>query len=185
MANPSNARINGENVTQLDSLNIRKNLYVNGVALNPAAYVTASRITDLSIGTTAIDVPFETTGAIKNIEVDGTDITFLVGGVYQATIEFSIEKVSSGGVQAAFGWLRLNGVDVEGSAFGAALTNQSPYYNGTFISAIGNVNAGDVLTVGASASENAAAQLDSATATDGPSIPAARIALFKIEGEEF
>ena len=185
MANPANARINGENVTQFDSVNVRKNLYIGGGLINPNAYVTATRTTDLAIGTTPVEIPFESIGAQKNVDVNGTDITFLVSGVYQVTIEFSIEKISSGGINAAFGWIRLNGIDVPNSAFGAALTNQSPYYNGTFISAIGNVSAGDILTVAASASADAVAQLDSASATGGPDIPSVRIALSKIEGVEF
>ena len=97
----SNARIDGENVTQLTNLNVTGKLYHQGVLLTPNAYLTVSRTTDLALGTSPVEVPFETIGIQKGIDVSGTDITFTEAGVYQVSMEFSLEKTSVGGTNSA------------------------------------------------------------------------------------
>lgn len=82
MANPPNARIAGENVTQMSSLNVKNNLYVQGNLIEtPSSNVIIVRTAEELSGTLdstklyVIDGIIDFTGTGFNIEIPSTGLT--------------------------------------------------------------------------------------------------------------
>lgn len=175
--------VGGKPATQLTNLNVSDTLFVKGVQVGDLSYISAQRTTDLAVSLTPAKVSFDSILINKDITVEsGTDFVLSKGGTYQLSVSAVFEKVIAGGVDTGFVWIQINNVDVPGSAIPIVMSTQSSLFSGSFLAAIGNVNAGDKVSIVVSADSAINTQLSADIAMGGPAVSSCDINIFQIEG---